>query len=106
MGLWFEFVTETVNNTMMHIDNTMILVVAEWCLYRVKVFSVSHAALPVRRLEMYRKLGDDTTRTATQTNQRGIPYHIISCSAISTWGEVCLGCCCLGLAGHKLAGDK
>ena len=62
-------------------DNTpMFLVVAEQCLHRAKDFSASCAALPARRLEAHQELGRDTV--GIQTDQRDVPCHMASCSAI------------------------
>lgn len=50
------------------VDNSYILVVPEQCLHSIKYPSVSHnhAAPPVTRLRMNKKLGGDTDRVAGQ----------------------------------------
>lgn len=52
------------------------LVVAEQCLHRAKDFSVSHAALPTRRLGMHKKLGGVTARGHSQDSNRPKGYPI------------------------------
>lgn len=79
-------------------------VVAEQCLHSVKDFSVSHAALPARRLGVHKKLGGDRTRTANPIWPKDycIPYDIMlknkkggtwqwekdHCSSMSGWTSV------------------
>ena len=60
-------------------DNTLMFsVVAKQCLYQVKDFSASDAQ-PARRLEGHKELEGTQPGQLTQTGQRGIPYHGMSC---------------------------
>lgn len=54
-------------------------------LHRIKAFSASQTVPPVSRLGMYKKLGKDTGQT-TPADQRGIPDHMVSPSAIKLRG--------------------
>lgn len=44
-------------------NSTNVLAVAEKCLHCIKHFSVSHSIPPASRLEMHKKLGEDTDET-------------------------------------------
>jgi len=48
-------------------------------LYSVKLFSLSHSAIPAKRPVVNTKLEGDTARTF---DQEGIRYHMTLCSAI------------------------
>lgn len=58
-----------------------------WNFHSVGAFSVSHSAPPVNRLGVRKRLGGDTTRQMTQTDQRDIPCHITSCFAMKKGEE-------------------
>ena len=59
MGLCFGFVLETVL-----ITQRDVLVTAEHCSHRAKVFSASHPTPPARRPGVHKKLGGDPAGTA------------------------------------------
>lgn len=46
---------------------------AEHCLHNIGAFSVSHSASPVNRWGVRKRLGGDTRRQMTKTDQRDIP---------------------------------
>jgi len=52
-----------------------VLVVAEQCLHQVKDFLAFYSSPPARRLEVHKKLGGDTDRTADPNwpNEYSIP---------------------------------
>ena len=52
-------------------------------MHRAKAFSVSQMTLPVSRLGVGKRLGGDTAGT---TDQKDIPYHMMSHSAIKAGG--------------------
>lgn len=54
------------------------LFIAEQGLQSIKACSVSRVAMPVSRLGVYKKLGDDTARTAGSTSQMDNPYHSVT----------------------------
>lgn len=68
MVLCFGFVTKTVS--IMHETSVM----AEQHLHNIKAFSVSHTALPMSSLRMWKKLGEDRAMTADPSDQRDVPY--------------------------------
>jgi len=41
----------------------------------------------VSGLGVHRKLGRDISRTLTPTDHRDIPHHMMSCSALKSWGK-------------------
>lgn len=63
MVLCFAILTKKV---MINVSPTSILAIAEYCfcLLRLRVFSVSHAAFPVSRLGVHKSLGRDIAGTA------------------------------------------
>lgn len=52
-----------VNRTALKTNITDVIVGVKKCLHRLKVFSVSHTALPVSRPEVHKKLRAHTDRT-------------------------------------------
>lgn len=73
------------------IDNTLMLLsdVAEQCLLRVEEdFSASHAALPVRNKEVYKKLEGDTTGTSGPEWPKGYCIQYDAMPSNKTWGEI------------------
>jgi len=63
------------------------LVIAEQCLHITKGISVSHAAPPVSRLGRTRSWKGTQPGLLTPADQRDIPYHMTSCSAIKAGGR-------------------
>lgn len=57
-----------------------------WAVFRIQDFSVAHTVLPVSRLGMHKRLGEDTAGTAdpSWSKEYSIPYDI--CSAYRVQG--------------------
>jgi len=64
-----------------------VLVTAEQCLHGIKAFSASYTTPPPSRLGVHKKLGGDTAGTTIPVDQRDIPDHTTSCSAMKSWGK-------------------
>lgn len=83
-------------------DNKGTSVIAEQCLCSVEGFSVSHAALPASRLGAH-----NSWQGTTPTEQRDIPHHTTSKSAVKLGGWRLAGAVIpQGLAGHQSVGGK
>lgn len=53
-----------------------LVVIVKQCIQKAKDFSVSHAVMPVRRMEVCRQLGRDTARTAGTNWKKGFSISI------------------------------
>lgn len=57
-------------------------------MHGVEAFSARHAALPVSRLGVHKKLGGDPGRTADHSwVERDVPYVMTLCSALETGAQ-------------------